>query len=73
MTLRTGLKAALAVVATVVLLCLVIFGWLKLAPRTAPRGQPPLATLSADSLPSFRVAFNANQGQVRIVAMLSPT
>jgi len=47
--------------------------WLKLAPRRVPPGQPPLTTLSPESLPAFRETFNASQGKVRILVMLSPT
>lgn len=73
MTMRTGIKVALAVVAAAIVVCLAMFGWLKLAPRRVPPGQPALATIRTDSLPSFREAFNASEGEVRVVAMLSPT
>ena len=47
--------------------------WLRWAPRDVPAGQPPLAALGADSLPGFRAAFNGSRGEVRILALLSPT
>jgi hypothetical protein len=67
------LKAALALVVTALVVCVAAFGWLKLAPRHVPSGQPPLRTIESASLPAFRNAFNANEGEVRILAMLSPT
>ena len=47
--------------------------WIALAPRRVPAGQPPLVTLDPDSLASFRDAFNASPGEVRVLALLSPT
>jgi len=49
------------------------FGWLKLAPRRVPGGQPALATLDPGSLQEFRDAFNGARGKVRVIALLSPT
>ena len=73
MTLRSTLKVALAIAATVFAVGIALFGWLRLAPRHVPAGQPPLTTIEAASLPAIRDAFNAHQGTVRILAMLSPT
>jgi hypothetical protein len=70
---RTALKSFLIVGAAVVVLCLAVFAWLRLAPRRVPPSQPPLATLDAGSLPDFRNAFNAGDGEIRVLAMLSPT
>jgi hypothetical protein len=61
------------VLTAVIVLCGAAVAWLKLAPRRVPTGQRPLATLSSDSLPGFRAAFNAADGKVRILALLSPT
>lgn len=47
--------------------------WIQLAPRRVPAGQAALVTLAADSLPEFRRAFNAAEGEVRVLALLSPT
>jgi len=47
--------------------------WLGFGPRKVPEGQPGLATLSAQTLSSFRAAFDADAGKVRILALLSPT
>jgi hypothetical protein len=67
------LKTILALVAAAVVIGGALFAWLEFAPRRVPSGQPPLATLSADSLPAFIDAFNAEDGDVRVLAMLSPT
>ena len=63
----TGLGVASALV------ILAGLAWLKLAPRRVPAGQPPLSTLDSRSLPAFRDTFNASEGELRILAMLSPT
>ena len=71
MTTKTGIRLLLSIVAIAIAACVAVFGWMKLAPRSVPSGQPAFATLGADSLPSFREAFNA--GEVRVLVMLSPT
>jgi hypothetical protein len=71
--MRAAVKSVLIIAAVVVVVCVAAFAWVELAPRRVPPGQPPLSTLDARSLPSFRDAFNAADGQVRMVAMLSPT
>ena len=38
-----------------------------------PRGQAALADLNATSLSEFKNEFNANQTNVRILVLLSPT
>ena len=38
-----------------------------------PKGQPPLANLSAASLSDLKNEFNASRESVRILVMLSPT
>jgi hypothetical protein len=63
--------AILAAVAAALLVG--VFMWVKLGPRHVPEGQPPLVTLGTGSLPAFRDEFNAAQGNVRILALLSPT
>lgn len=47
--------------------------WIKSSPRSTPAGQPGLSHLGAQSLPELRDAFNAAQGQRRLVVLLSPT
>lgn len=73
MKIGTALKSILALVAAAVVVGVALFAWLKLAPRRVPPGQPPLAVLSSGSLPEFRDAFNAGDGEVRVLALLSPT
>jgi hypothetical protein len=71
--MRTVLKVLLVLVGTAVLAGAAVFSWIKLAPRRVPEGQPALATLTPDSLAAFRDSFNAAAGEVRVLAMLSPT
>jgi hypothetical protein len=71
--IRTALKVVVPIMAATVLVSVAAFVWLKPAPRHVPTGQPPLAMLDARSLPAFRNAFNASEGEVRVLAMLSPT
>ena len=73
MTSRSVLRVLGALVAAAVLLAVLAFAWLRLAPRHVPSGQPPLSTLDERSLPAFRDAFNASKGEVRVLALLSPT
>ena len=71
---RRSLLRSLLVVAVVAVVALGgALAWLKLAPRRVPAGQPALGALAADSLPAFRDAFNAAAGEVRVLALLSPT
>jgi hypothetical protein len=70
---RTAVKALAWLALAVVVVLAAGFAWLKLAPRHVPEGQTALATLDVESLPAFRSAFNSAAGQVRIVALLSPT
>ena len=44
-----------------------------LAGDSAPAGQPPLATLEAGSLESFRTQFNSSASGTRMILLLSPT
>ena len=71
--MRRFLKAAAVGLAAVLVLSVAGYAWMKLAPRRVPEGQPPLETLHAGSLAAFRDAFNAGEGKVRVLALLSPT
>lgn len=73
MTVRVALERLSVLVATTVLACLAFYGWLRFAPRGVPSGQPPLVTMTPESLTAFRQSFNASEGDVRILTMLSPT
>jgi hypothetical protein len=72
-TIRTVLKVGASVVVAVLVVCLTVFAWMTFAPRRVPPGQPPLSTLNASSLRAFREGFNASDGDVRVLALLSPT
>jgi len=47
--------------------------WLQYAPRRVPEGQPPLQRLDGESVATIRQAFNSGHGQVRLLALFSPT
>jgi hypothetical protein len=70
---RLFLKVGVGLAAVFVVAVAIAYGWLRWAPRQVPAGQPPLATLAADSVSAVRDAFNAGDAEVRILAMLSPT
>lgn len=42
-------------------------------PGTAPTGQPPMVTLTAQTLEVVRQQFNQDADQARVVLLLSPT
>jgi hypothetical protein len=48
-------------------------GWINLAPRHTPAGQPTLTRLEAGTLSELRETFNASAGRKRILALFSPT
>jgi hypothetical protein len=70
---KSVLKVAVPLAVLTVLVAAAAIGWVKLAPRHVPPGQPPLLTLDDGSLSAFRDAFNASEGEVRVLAMFSPT
>ena len=71
--MRRALKVAAVTLAAVVVIVGVTVAWLAWSPRRVPAGQPALTTLGSDSLPAFRRTFNEAKGEVRILALLSPT
>ena len=73
MTTRSAAKAAGVFGAVAIVLVGAAFAWVRYSPRRVPRGQPPLSTLGPGSLAEFRDAFNAGEGSIRVLAMLSPT
>ena len=73
MCVRRWLTIAGCGLAVLVLVVVGTGAWLKWSPRSVPSGQPALAHLGPDSLPAFRRAFNDGAGEIRILAMLSPT
>jgi len=72
-TLRKAIFAFLIFVAAVACALGGALAWYKLAPRRVPEGQAALLTLDSGALPEFRDAFNAAEGEVRVLALLSPT
>ena len=70
---RFTIKSLLSLIVALLAVCTFAYAWLQLSPRRVPEGQPPLTRLRADSLPAFRDAINASEGEVRVIAMLSPT
>jgi hypothetical protein len=71
--LGRAFSSFLILLAAAVVVSVGVIAWLKIAPRRVPPGQPALATLDSSSLPAFRNAFNAADGDVRVLVMLSPT
>jgi hypothetical protein len=61
------------VLAAAVLACGLVLGWFCYGPRRTPEGQPALAQLDAASLATFRETFNAGAGELRLLALFSPT
>ena len=68
---RAGLLRALVLLGALAVVAGVGLAVCRALPRRTPAGQPPLVRL--DRLDPFREAFEAARGQVRIVALLSPT
>ena len=73
MRLKRFIIATSVALAAVIVLSAAAYAWLRLAPRHVPTGQPPLTTLSSESLAGFRDTFNSAEGEVRVLALLSPT
>jgi hypothetical protein len=48
-------------------------GWHLWGSRRAPRGQPPLTSLTSTNLDQFKSAFNGAADRDRLVLLLSPT
>ncbi len=50
-----------------------LFAVYLLSPGKTPPGQPSLLSLSPETLPSLKEAFNAASNRTRVIAFLSPT
>ena len=48
-------------------------GWYLWSSGRAPRGQPPLTSLTPANLDQFKSAFNGATDRNRLVLLLSPT
>lgn len=55
------------------LLAVTALGWWRFGTRIVPSGQRPLVTLDGAAMAGFREDFNKASGEVRIIALLSPT
>ena len=65
------MKKKYAVVLVVVVA--LALGWYVWASRHAPRGQPPLTSLTPTKLEEFKREFNSAADRKRLVLLLSPT
>ena len=66
-------RAARIIVIAVVVAVAATIGYLYLADRTTPEGQPPLVEMTLDAFDQLKADFNQDQGRARIIALLSPT
>ena len=72
-TLQRSIQVLVLFVVAGVVAAAAVLAWIQFAPRRVPEGQAALSRVEADSLPAIRNAFNAAEGEVRILALLSPT
>ena len=68
-------RRALTLAAAVILPVAAGFAWIRLAPRSTPAGQPPLAIIGSnvEALSPLRDAVNAAADRDRLLLLLSPT
>jgi hypothetical protein len=64
---RKYIPAAVGALAVVAVLLYLYAG------HETPAGQPPLASLTPDTLSQFETAFDSAKSDVRVVLFLSPT
>ena len=64
---RKYIPAAVGALAVVAVLLYLYAG------HETPAGQPPLASLTSETLSQFATAFDSAKGDVRVVLFLSPT
>jgi hypothetical protein len=57
----------------VLVVVVLTIGWYLWGSRRAPRGQPPLTSLTPANLDLFKSAFNGATDRNRLVLLLSPT
>lgn len=60
-------------IAIAVVLIALVIGYRQFGTHFTPRGQPSLVHLNPGLLESLRSEFNQAAGEVRVVALLSPT
>lgn len=58
---------------TIFVAIVMALGWWQFATRIVPTGQPPVVTIDPANMATLRNEFNAAAGDVRIIALLSPT
>jgi hypothetical protein len=57
-----------------ILAAALIAGWVHFyAGNQVPVGQSPLQSLTIDNVAMIKAAFNADEGDVRVLVLLSPT
>jgi hypothetical protein len=61
------------IIIVIIALAVVLLAFYVWAPGSTPQGQPPLGTLTANSLSQFTSAFDADPNLPRLVLLLSPT
>ena len=71
--MRRSVKLVAGIVGGLTLVLVTVVGWLALAPRHVPPGQPSLRWLDASELQAVRETFNASPDAVRVLVLLSPT
>ncbi|PYR89115.1 MAG: hypothetical protein DMF84_25780 [Acidobacteria bacterium] len=49
------------------------FAYTNFADRSTPAGQAPLVEVTQQTFDEFKSEFNRARGQVRVIALLSPT
>lgn len=61
------------IISLTVLIAFVVVFWALAAQHETPRGQPPLADVTQQTLSQVRQEFNASNDSERVVLLLSPT
>jgi hypothetical protein len=69
----TVFKTGAAILGAAILALAGALAWIRYAPRRVPAGQPSLAVVDDRSIEPVRAAFDAGAGEIRILALLSPT
>jgi hypothetical protein len=66
-------RRKLLIVGFGILICLGGFLFFRNGPRQPPPGQPPFVRLNAENFHVVMERFNAGDGTLRVLVMLSPT
>jgi hypothetical protein len=73
MSLSRMIKIAGAFLFALLLVAGLALAWVRWAPRNVPEGQPDLVVVRAGSIDPVREAFNRGAGEIRVLALFSPT